>query len=137
MHSLVCVLAITLIHLQVPIPWLVIFPLSPLQNHLTFCLYNHTAIWSQQYWPLSFRCNGHLLLNAEKMSKSTGGYPLMLCHASLPVVCTSLRLANPSACLKGSLGRVVERDMWNIVRQRTWGRPPLQLRRMAFKMESG
>lgn len=50
---------------------------SPLQNHLTFCLYNHTAIWAQQqqYWPLSFRCNGHLLLNAEKMSKSTGGLP--------------------------------------------------------------
>lgn len=46
------------------------------QNHLTFCLYNHTAIWSQQYWPRSFRCNGHLLLNAEKMSKSTGGWAI-------------------------------------------------------------
>jgi leucyl-tRNA synthetase len=47
-----------------------------IQNHLTFCLYNHTAIWAQQqqYWPLAFRCNGHLLLNAEKMSKSTGNF---------------------------------------------------------------
>lgn len=47
-----------------------------IQNHLTFCLYNHTAIWAQQqqYWPLSIRCNGHLLLNAEKMSKSTGNF---------------------------------------------------------------
>lgn len=47
-----------------------------IQNHLTFCLYNHTAIWAgqQQYWPLSMRCNGHLLLNAEKMSKSTGNF---------------------------------------------------------------
>lgn len=46
----------------------------PLQNHLTFCLYNHTAIWSGRpdLWPRSIRCNGHLLLNAEKMSKSTG-----------------------------------------------------------------
>jgi len=45
-----------------------------LQNHLTFCLYNHTAIWAQQpqFWPCSMRTNGHLLLNAEKMSKSTG-----------------------------------------------------------------
>lgn len=52
-------------------------PLLCPQNHLTFCLYNHTAIWAgqQQYWPLSMRCNGHLLLNAEKMSKSTGGLP--------------------------------------------------------------
>ncbi|KAL4854122.1 Leucine--tRNA ligase [Chlorella vulgaris] len=47
-----------------------------IQNHLTFCLYNHTAIWAQQeqYWPRSMRCNGHLLLNAEKMSKSTGNF---------------------------------------------------------------
>lgn len=50
------------------------------QNHLTFCLYNHTAIWAgqQQYWPLSMRCNGHLLLNAEKMSKSTGVWSELL-----------------------------------------------------------
>ena len=45
-----------------------------IQNHLTFCLYNHTAIWADRpdLWPRSMRCNGHLLLNAEKMSKSTG-----------------------------------------------------------------
>ena len=49
----------------------------PTQNHLTFCLYNHTAIWAERpdLWPASFRCNGHLLLNAEKMSKSTGKRP--------------------------------------------------------------
>lgn len=47
-----------------------------IQNHLTFCLYSHTAIWAEQpqYWPLSMRTNGHLLLNAEKMSKSTGNF---------------------------------------------------------------
>ncbi|GAB4822876.1 hypothetical protein N2152v2_009922 [Parachlorella kessleri] len=47
-----------------------------IQNHLTFCLYNHTAIWSQRpdLWPLAMRTNGHLLLNAEKMSKSTGNF---------------------------------------------------------------
>uniref|UniRef100_A0A7S0UUZ6 leucine--tRNA ligase n=1 Tax=Polytomella parva TaxID=51329 RepID=A0A7S0UUZ6_9CHLO len=47
-----------------------------IQNHLTFALYNHTAIWAERpdLWPRAFRCNGHLLLNAEKMSKSTGNF---------------------------------------------------------------
>jgi len=45
-----------------------------LQNHLTFCIYNHTAIWSKRHWPRGFRCNGFLLLNKEKMSKSTGNF---------------------------------------------------------------
>lgn len=47
-----------------------------IQNHLTFCLYNHTAVWSDkpELWPRGMRANGHLLLNAEKMSKSTGNF---------------------------------------------------------------
>ena len=47
-----------------------------IQNHLTFCLYTHTSIWSQRedLWPRGMRTNGHLLLNAEKMSKSTGNF---------------------------------------------------------------
>lgn len=47
-----------------------------IQNHLTFCLYNHTAVWASRpdLWPRGMRCNGHLLLNAEKMSKSTGNF---------------------------------------------------------------
>lgn len=45
------------------------------QNHLTFSLYNHTAVWPDgRYNPAGFRCNGHLLLNSEKMSKSTGNF---------------------------------------------------------------
>ena len=45
-----------------------------INNHLSFALYNHTAIWQNDpaKWPRSIRTNGHLLLNAEKMSKSTG-----------------------------------------------------------------
>ena len=43
-----------------------------IQNHLTFCLYNHVALFGKDKWPRAFRCNGHLLLNAQKMSKSTG-----------------------------------------------------------------
>jgi leucyl-tRNA synthetase len=47
-----------------------------IQNHLTFTLYTHTAMWAGQpeKWPQAMRCNGHLLLNAEKMSKSTGNF---------------------------------------------------------------
>ncbi|KAK4294869.1 hypothetical protein Pmani_032536 [Petrolisthes manimaculis] len=45
-------------------------------NHLTYYLYNHTAIWPTQkeMWPTGIRANGHLLLNSEKMSKSTGNF---------------------------------------------------------------
>ena len=45
-----------------------------IQNHLTFCLYNHTAIFPEEKWPKGMRCNGHLLLNNDKMSKSTGNF---------------------------------------------------------------
>lgn len=46
------------------------------QNHLTYMLYNHTAIWPDQpeMWPRGARANGHLLLNSMKMSKSDGNF---------------------------------------------------------------
>lgn len=43
-------------------------------NHLTFFMYNHTAIFEKEQWPTGIRVNGHVLLNAEKMSKSTGNF---------------------------------------------------------------
>ncbi|XP_029159070.1 leucine--tRNA ligase, cytoplasmic isoform X2 [Nylanderia fulva] len=47
-----------------------------IQNHLTYYLYNHTAIWPDQpeLWPKGIRANGHLLLNSAKMSKSEGNF---------------------------------------------------------------
>ncbi|KAJ0976469.1 hypothetical protein J5N97_018434 [Dioscorea zingiberensis] len=45
-----------------------------IQNHLTFCIYNHTAILPKHQWPRGFRCNGHIMLNAKKMSKSKGNF---------------------------------------------------------------
>lgn len=45
-----------------------------IQNHLTFSIYNHTALMPKQHWPQGFRCNGHIMLNSEKMSKSTGNF---------------------------------------------------------------
>ena len=43
-------------------------------NHLTFFLYIHLALFPPEFWPRSVRANGHLLLNGEKMSKSTGNF---------------------------------------------------------------
>lgn len=43
-------------------------------NHLTFFLYVHLAIFPREYWPRGVRANGHLMLNGEKMSKSTGNF---------------------------------------------------------------
>ena len=43
-------------------------------NHLTFFLYIHVALFPREYWPKGVRANGHLLLNGEKMSKSTGNF---------------------------------------------------------------
>ncbi|KAK9069057.1 hypothetical protein SSX86_013173 [Deinandra increscens subsp. villosa] len=45
-----------------------------IQNHLTFSIYNHTAIFPKKHWPRGYRCNGHIMLNKEKMSKSTGNF---------------------------------------------------------------
>lgn len=45
-----------------------------IQNHLTFFLYNHTAIFPEAHWPKSVRANGHILLNNKKMSKSEGNF---------------------------------------------------------------
>ncbi|KAL9089126.1 MAG: hypothetical protein Q9165_005939 [Trypethelium subeluteriae] len=45
-----------------------------INNHLTFFLYIHLAIFPRSYWPKGIRVNGHLQLNGEKMSKSTGNF---------------------------------------------------------------
>ncbi|KAK9473919.1 uncharacterized protein V1510DRAFT_413058 [Dipodascopsis tothii] len=45
-----------------------------INNHLTFFLYIHVALFPPKYWPRGIRANGHLLCNNEKMSKSTGNF---------------------------------------------------------------
>jgi leucyl-tRNA synthetase len=49
-------------------------------NHLTMSLYNHAAVWEEQpeMMPRSFFTNGHLMINAAKMSKSTGNFMTMM-----------------------------------------------------------
>ena len=43
-------------------------------NHLTFFLYVHLALFPREYWPRGIRANGFLLLNGDKMSKSSGNF---------------------------------------------------------------
>ncbi|KAI1770698.1 hypothetical protein F4818DRAFT_450203 [Hypoxylon cercidicola] len=46
-------------------------------NHLVFFLYIHQAVWGKKaprYLPKAIRLNGHLMLNGDKMSKSTGNF---------------------------------------------------------------
>ena len=40
-----------------------------IQNHLTYYLFNHVAMWPDRpdLWPKGIRCNGHLLLNSAKV----------------------------------------------------------------------
>ncbi|MFH1105742.1 MAG: leucine--tRNA ligase [Candidatus Aenigmatarchaeota archaeon] len=48
-------------------------------NHLTFYLFHHTAIWDdQKYWPKTISVNGYVKVHGTKMSKSKGNViPLM------------------------------------------------------------
>jgi len=48
-------------------------------NHLTMALYNHAAIWEDEpeLWPRGYYCNGHVLVDAQKMSKSKGNFLMM------------------------------------------------------------
>ncbi|KRY38304.1 Leucine--tRNA ligase, cytoplasmic [Trichinella spiralis] len=65
-----------------------------IQNHLTYYLYNHVAMWPSDpsKWPRSVWANGHLLLNNEKMSKSTGNF-LTLVEAVERYSADGMRLA--------------------------------------------
>jgi leucyl-tRNA synthetase len=45
-------------------------------NHLTMSLYNHAAVWNhdKNYMPRGVFCNGYVIVNGEKMSKSKGNF---------------------------------------------------------------
>jgi leucyl-tRNA synthetase len=47
-----------------------------IQNHLTFFIYNHCALWpdDESKWPLGIRANGHMLLNSSKVCRWHGVY---------------------------------------------------------------
>ena len=38
-------------------------------------LYNHAAIWDDsKFWPKAYYCNGYILVEGDKMSKSAGNF---------------------------------------------------------------
>jgi leucyl-tRNA synthetase len=41
-------------------------------NHLTFFIFNHSAIFPEKYWPRQIVVNGSILMEGKKMSKSFG-----------------------------------------------------------------
>ena len=65
-----------------------------IQNHLTMFLYNHAAIWPEEprLWPRSVYCNGHVLVDGEKMSKGKGNF-ITLRDALKIYSCDATRLA--------------------------------------------
>ncbi len=42
------------------------------QNHMAFCLFNHTAIFPKEHWPRGYGVNGWVRFAGRKMSKSRG-----------------------------------------------------------------
>ncbi len=47
------------------------------QNHMTFCIFHHTAIFPPGHWPRAFGVNGFMELAGQKMSKSKGNFILL------------------------------------------------------------
>jgi leucyl-tRNA synthetase len=47
-----------------------------IRNHLTMSLYNHAAVWDNDVnkMPRGIFCNGYVLVNGAKMSKSVGNF---------------------------------------------------------------
>ncbi|MBI5060872.1 MAG: leucine--tRNA ligase [Candidatus Aenigmarchaeota archaeon] len=50
-----------------------------IQNHLTFYLFHHTAIFPQKMWPKAIGVNGFVNVEGEKMSKSKGNFLTLRC----------------------------------------------------------
>jgi leucyl-tRNA synthetase len=67
-----------------------------IRNHLTMSLYNHAAIWEDKnYMPRGFFCNGWILVNGKKMSKSEGNFlTIKSCIDKYGVDATRIALAD-------------------------------------------
>jgi leucyl-tRNA synthetase len=72
-------------------------------NHLTMCLYNHLEIWKDrpEMWPRGVYCNGHIMVNKKKMSKSEGNFLMLLqCCEEFSADATRFALANSGDSLE-------------------------------------
>ncbi len=88
-------------------------------NHLTFMIFNHTAIFPKEKWPRGITVNGSILMEGAKMSKSMnniiplvdaisrfGADPLRI---SLMITAEPLKDADFSPDLAKSMGDMLER----------------------------
>ncbi len=48
-----------------------------IQNHLTFFIFHHTAIFPEEHWPRGIGVNGWIMVGGEKMSKHKGNFILL------------------------------------------------------------
>jgi len=48
-----------------------------IQNHMSFSIFNHVAIFPKKHWPVSYGLNGHVMVDGDKMSKSKGNFITM------------------------------------------------------------
>lgn len=48
-----------------------------IQNHLTFYLFHHVALFNGKYWPKAIEVNGFVNVESDKMSKSKGNFITM------------------------------------------------------------
>jgi len=48
-----------------------------IQNHMSFAIFNLTAIFPKKHWPKSYGLNGHVMVDGVKMSKSKGNFITM------------------------------------------------------------
>eukprot|EP00595_Chromulina_sp_UTEXLB2642_P000144 CAMPEP_0196761076 /NCGR_PEP_ID=MMETSP1095-20130614/182_1 /TAXON_ID=96789 ORGANISM="Chromulina nebulosa, Strain UTEXLB2642" /NCGR_SAMPLE_ID=MMETSP1095 /ASSEMBLY_ACC=CAM_ASM_000446 /LENGTH=963 /DNA_ID=CAMNT_0042110147 /DNA_START=335 /DNA_END=3226 /DNA_ORIENTATION=+ len=72
-------------------------------NHLTMCLYNHLEIWKDnpELWPRGIYCNGQIMIDAEKMSKSKGNFLLLVdCVEEFSADATRFALADSGDSLE-------------------------------------
>ena len=61
-------------------------------NHLTMSLYNHVEIWKDrpEMWPKGIYCNGHIMVDAEKMVSTLLSLCLSVCLAMSKMLRDSL-----------------------------------------------
>ncbi len=48
-----------------------------LPNHLTFCIFHHTALFPPEQWPRAIGVNGMLMIEGKQMHKSKGNFVTM------------------------------------------------------------
>lgn len=94
-------------------------------NHLTMSLYNHAAVWEKQpeMWPQAFFTNGHLMIDSQKMSKSTGNFlTLRDCIAKYGADATRFALCDSGDSLEdANFGNdIANQAILRLTKEATW-----------------